>query len=183
MSPDLFLDRLTSPLGTIVVVCDAEGRLRALDFETHESRMRRLLRRHYGDVAPGTARAPAAVRDALERFFVGDVHATDRLAVRTAGTAFQRRVWAALREIPPGTTRTYGELAAALGQPTACRAVGLANAANPVGIVVPCHRVVGANGTLTGYAGGIERKRWLLEHERRWAVAARSAAAAYEVRP
>jgi methylated-DNA-[protein]-cysteine S-methyltransferase len=85
--------------------------------------------------------------------------------VATNGTDFQKSVWHALRAIPAGQTVTYGELARRLGQPTAMRAVGLANGANPIGIVVPCHRVVGANGTLTGYAGGLERKRWLLAHE------------------
>jgi len=86
--------------------------------------------------------------------------------VRAGGTPFQRVVWAALREIPPGRTTSYGQLAARLGRPGASRAVGLANGANPVAIAVPCHRVIGADGTLTGYGGGIERKRWLLEHER-----------------
>jgi methylated-DNA-[protein]-cysteine S-methyltransferase len=90
--------------------------------------------------------------------------------VRTGGTDFQRRVWAALRHIPAGTTTTYGGLARVIGQPSASRAVGLANGANPIAIVVPCHRVIGADGTLTGYGGGIERKRFLLAHERRWAA-------------
>ncbi len=89
-----------------------------------------------------------------------------RLAAGAAGgTDFQRRVWAALREIPSGTTRTYGDIAAELGEPGAARAVGLANGANPVAIVVPCHRVIGSAGALTGFGGGLERKRWLLEHE------------------
>ena len=112
-----------------------------------------------------------AVSAALEAFFAGRLQAIDAVAVHTGGTAFQRRVWAALRAIPAGTTTTYGRLAAALGQPTASRAVGLANGANPVVIVVPCHRVIGADGTLTGYGGGIERKRWLLDHERSWSAA------------
>ena len=81
------------------------------------------------------------------------------------GTPFQRRVWAALRDIPYGETVSYGELAAALGRPTASRAVGLANGKNPISIIVPCHRVVGADGSMTGYGGGLERKRWLLSFE------------------
>ena len=85
--------------------------------------------------------------------------------MQTNGTEFQRDVWAALRTIPAGQTRTYGELAKQINRPAAVRAVGMTNGANPIGIVVPCHRVIGANGTLTGYAGGLERKRWLLEHE------------------
>jgi methylated-DNA-[protein]-cysteine S-methyltransferase len=93
------------------------------------------------------------------------VPALDGLTVTTGGTDFQRSVWKALRAIPAGETRTYGQLAAAIGSPKAVRAVGLANGRNPVALIVPCHRVIGANGTLTGYAGGLERKRWLLQHE------------------
>jgi methylated-DNA-[protein]-cysteine S-methyltransferase len=111
-------------------------------------------------------RAPEFVRTALGAWFDGELGALDRLAVRTGGTAFQQTVWAALRTIPAGETWTYGRLAAAVGSPKAARAVGLANGANPVAIIVPCHRVIGANGALTGYAGGVERKRWLLAHER-----------------
>jgi methylated-DNA-[protein]-cysteine S-methyltransferase len=87
------------------------------------------------------------------------------LTVTTGGTDFQRTVWKALRAIPAGETRTYGQLAAAIGSPRAVRAAGLANGQNPVAVIVPCHRVIGANGTLTGYAGGLARKRWLLAHE------------------
>jgi methylated-DNA-[protein]-cysteine S-methyltransferase len=94
------------------------------------------------------------------------VNAVERLPVRTNGTPFQQQVWAALREIPAATTMSYGELARKLGKPGASRAVGRANGSNPVGIVVPCHRVIGADGSLTGYGGGMDRKRWLLEHER-----------------
>ena len=81
------------------------------------------------------------------------------------GTPFQRAVWAALRRIPAGETLSYGQLAAQIGKPKAVRAVGLANGSNPVGVVVPCHRVIGADGSLTGYGGGLPRKLWLLEHE------------------
>jgi len=164
----LVVDRVPSPLGTLLLVCDGAGRVRALDFGDHESRMLRLLRRHQGARGDTLAegRAPRAVADALGAYFAGRLDAVDGLRVHTGGTDFQRRVWAALRTIPPGATTSYGRLAAALGRPAAARAVGLANGANPVGIVVPCHRVIGANGALTGYGGGIERKRWLLEHER-----------------
>jgi methylated-DNA-[protein]-cysteine S-methyltransferase len=95
----------------------------------------------------------------------GDLLAIDRVPVRTGGTAFQREVWAALRTIPAGKTISYGMLAARLNRSKAVRAVGAANGANPVGVVVPCHRVIGADASLTGYGGGLERKRWLLEHE------------------
>jgi methylated-DNA-[protein]-cysteine S-methyltransferase len=160
-------DRIESPVGTILVVWDADGALRALDFEDYEPRMLLLLRRHYGTVTLVPSDAPVAIRAALAAFFAGDLDALAVLSVRTNGTAFQRRVWTALRDIPAGRTSTYGALAAMIGAPTASRAVGLANGANPIAIVVPCHRVIGANGALTGYGGGLARKRWLLEHERR----------------
>jgi methylated-DNA-[protein]-cysteine S-methyltransferase len=107
----------------------------------------------------------ATVRDGLSRYFAGEVTTIEVIPVATAGTAFQRDVWAALRKIPPGTTLSYGALARTIGRPRSVRAVGLANGANPIGIIVPCHRVIGADGSLTGYGGGIERKRWLLAHE------------------
>lgn len=162
----LTLDRAPSPIGTILLVFDREARLRALDFEDFEERMRRLLRLHYGangfTLEPGSA--PASIADPLRAYFAGDLKALDSIPVKTGGTDFQRQVWAGLRTIPVGTTMTYGGLAAKLGRPKAMRAVGLANGSNPVGIVVPCHRVVGTTG-LTGYAGGLERKSWLLAHE------------------
>jgi methylated-DNA-[protein]-cysteine S-methyltransferase len=111
----------------------------------------------------GGARFP--LRGALAGFFAGVVGAIDGIACRTGGTPFQRRVWAALRQIPVGETVSYGALAARLDKPRAVRAVGLANGANPVSVVVPCHRVIGADGWLTGYGGGLDRKRWLLRHE------------------
>ncbi len=163
------IDRIASPLGTLLVVCDDAGRLRALDFHDYEPRMQRLLHMHYGErgFELTTGRAPAVVADALAAFFAGALHAIESIEVRTGGTAFQRRVWGALRQIPAGVTHSYGELARAIGKPSAARAVGLANGANPVVIVVPCHRVIGADGSLTGFGGGIERKRWLLEHEQK----------------
>ena len=101
----------------------------------------------------------------LEKYFAGDLDALAGIIVDTGGTPFQQRVWSELRKIPVGRTASYGDIARAIGAPTAVRAVGAANGANPVGIVVPCHRVIGTNGNLTGYGGGIERKRWLLRHE------------------
>jgi methylated-DNA-[protein]-cysteine S-methyltransferase len=167
------MDRVPSPLGTILFVWDDEERLRALDFDDHDARMQRLLRLHYGEggFTLLAGRAPATLRAPLDAYFGGELGALDAITVRTGGTAFQRRVWSGLREIAAGTTMTYGRLATAIGQPGASRAVGLANGANPIGIVVPCHRVIGADGALTGYAGGVERKRWLLTHEREWCSA------------
>lgn len=161
----LTLDRMQSPVGEVLVATDADGAVRAIDFADYEPRMRRLLARHYGVVNLVAGSAPPMVRQAVGDYFAGNLRALNGVAVRTGGTPFQRQVWAALREIPVGRTETYGQLAARIGRPSAVRAVGLANGANPVGIAVPCHRVVGANGTLTGYAGGLERKQWLLAHE------------------
>jgi len=165
----LQLDRLASPIGAIFLVSDERGALRALDFDEYEARMARLLRLHYGAVELAHGAAPEATKRALDAYFAGDVGALASLQTATGGSLFQRGVWAALRTIPAGATTTYGELAAKLGRPDASRAVGLANGANPIAVVVPCHRVIGANGDLTGYGGGLPRKRWLLDHERRYA--------------
>ncbi len=159
------LDRYESPLGTILLVTDDDGALRALDFADYEARMHRLLGRYYGDFELRPEPAPANITHALDRYFACQLDALDELAVATAGTPFQRQVWRALREIPPSVSRSYGQLAAQIGRPSASRAVGAANGSNPVAIVVPCHRVIGADGSLTGYGGGMERKRWLLDHE------------------
>lgn len=163
----LLLDRVETPIGELVVVADCEGRLRAVDWYDYEERRLELLRRHYGEggFALEPEPNPGGLSAAISAYFAGELGAIDRLPVETGGTEFQRGVWRALREIPCGSTVSYGELARRIGRPAAVRAVGLANGANPVGVVVPCHRVVGSDGTLTGYGGGIERKRWLLEHE------------------
>jgi len=131
--------------------------------------MRRLLRLHYGaevkDFAIRDRAVPTAIRRAISDYFLGDLRAINSIPVTTGGTSFQREVWAALRTIPAGTTLSYGALARQLGRPKSVRAVGLANGANPVAVVIPCHRVIGTDGSLTGYGGGISRKRWLLVHE------------------
>ena len=165
----LFLDHVTSPIGTLLIVHDPDARLRALDFGDHESRMRRLLRLHYGQDGRNfiikDGRIPKVIKQPLAAYFAGDLTAIDHIAVATGGTFFQRDVWDALRRISPGTTLSYGDLARKIGRPKAVRAVGLANGANPIAIVVPCHRIIGADTSLTGYGGGIDRKRWLLNHE------------------
>lgn len=104
------------------------------------------------------------VREQLEAYFAGELRAFD-VPLAPAGTEFQQKIWQALRDIPFGQTESYGEVAQRIGAPKASRAVGMANGHNPISIIVPCHRVIGANGSLTGYGGGIERKRWLLAHE------------------
>ncbi|MCC5884380.1 MAG: methylated-DNA--[protein]-cysteine S-methyltransferase [Halomonas sp.] len=157
---------LSSPVGELRLVVDDQDALRALEFDSHDERLHRLLKRYYGRYEFAEGKVPGTMRMALEAYFGGDPSQLDALPVATGGTEFQRRVWQALRGIPAGTTISYGELAIRIGRPGASRAVGLANGANPVAIVVPCHRVIGANGTLTGYGGGLPRKRWLVEHER-----------------
>jgi methylated-DNA-[protein]-cysteine S-methyltransferase len=161
----LLLDLFPSPIGEIRLVTDEEGRLAALDFTDYEMRNLTLLRRHWPDAELVEGKAPAKATKALAAYFAGDLSAIDRLEVATNGTAFQEAAWAALRSIPAGETRSYAEQAVAIGKPRAMRAVGLANGSNPVAIVNPCHRVIGADGGLTGYGGGLSRKRWLLEHE------------------
>jgi methylated-DNA-[protein]-cysteine S-methyltransferase len=137
----------------------------AIAFAGSEAEAERYLARRYGECAKVRAPVPAPVRDALARYFAGDMAAFDGVAVLVRGTAFQERVWAALREIPVGRTASYADVAQRIGQPTAVRAVGLANGQNPVPIIIPCHRVIGRNGSLTGFGGGLERKAWLLRHE------------------
>lgn len=162
------LERMPTPCGELLFATDADGALRALDWTDRECRMRQLLRQQYPkDAVQLTAVEPSAssTRPILGSYFAGDLRALDALVVRTGGTPFQREVWAALRTIPAGQTLSYGVLAKRLNRPSAMRAVGMANGANPVSIVVPCHRVIGADGSLTGYGGGLPRKRWLLEHE------------------
>ena len=163
----LLLDHITTPIGRLAILTDEQGRLRATGFVDDHPRMARQLRA-LADGAGATLfeiRDPHGVSATIEAYFAGDHGAIDRLRVEAAGTDFQRAVWGALREIPCGVTWSYGELARKIGRPAAVRAVGLANGANPIGIVVPCHRVIGADGSLTGYGGGLERKRWLLAHE------------------
>ena len=164
---DFLIDRMPTPAGEMIVVADAEGNLRVIDWTDHEDRMKLLLDRQYGrgnwSLTP--ARDPGGLSSALRRYFKGDRGIIDTLPVKTAGTPFQRSVWKALRTIKCGTTISYAELARRIGRPKAVRAVGLANGQNPIGVVVPCHRVIGSNGSLTGYGGGLPRKKWLLEHE------------------
>ena len=161
------LERMTSPVGTLLIVTDAEARLRALHWGDFEHHMLRELRRHYGGACAVSESDGhhSGAREALEAYFSGDLRAIDEIPVAGAGTPFQRDVWAALRHIPAGATLSYSALAAKIGRPKAVRAVGLANGANPIAIFVPCHRVIGADSSLTGYGGGLERKRWLLNHE------------------
>lgn len=161
----LTFDRLATPMGEGLLVTDHDGYLRAFDWTSHETRLLTLLRRQNPPTELRQGRAPAAVRAAFEAYFGGEVNALAAVDWRTGGTDFQRAVWRTLCTIAVGETLTYKGLAERIGKPEAIRAVGLANGANPVGIVVPCHRVIGSDGTLTGYGGGLDRKAWLLTHE------------------
>ncbi len=165
-SPERFyLDRFETPIGAALLVTDADGLLCALDWADYEHRMAELMRQQYGRADLVEGAAPAAIKQALAKYFAGNLDALDAVPCRFGGTPFQREVWSALRRISPGTTTSYGKLATRIDRPKAVRAVGHANGANPISVVVPCHRVIGSTGALTGYGGGLERKRWLLAHE------------------
>ncbi|WP_395713849.1 methylated-DNA--[protein]-cysteine S-methyltransferase [Reyranella sp.] len=163
----LFIDRMPTPIGELVIVADQAGKLRAIDWTDHEPRMLQLLDRYFGKggYTLEPARDPGGLTSALQAYFKGDIDAIDRLPVEMAGTPFQNSIWRALRKIRRGETISYAELARRIGRPKAVRAAGLANGQNPISIVVPCHRVIGSDGTLTGYGGGLPRKEWLLAHE------------------
>lgn len=164
--PERFgLDRLTTPIGIALLVTDVDGALRALDWSDYEHRMRELLRLHYGTVDLVDQPAPTGIMTALSGYFEGDLDQLSRIEWRIAGTPFQQKVWTALAKIPAGTTMSYGALAAKIEMPKAIRAVGHANGSNPISVVLPCHRLIGADGSLVKYGGGLERKRWLLRHE------------------
>jgi methylated-DNA-[protein]-cysteine S-methyltransferase len=161
----LLVDSLISPIGPVTLASD-ERALVALDFGGPDEGVLARLRARFGaDVTVREAADPQGFTSRLRAYLAGELDALAAVPVDGGGTAFQRRVWAALREIPAGETASYSALAARLGAPGASRAVGLANGRNPIAIAVPCHRVIGADGSLTGYAGGLERKRWLLAHE------------------
>ena len=160
----LLTDEIASAIGTLVIAV-LDDRLCGLDYDEYRPRMLASLTRRFGVLDLQRTPDPGGMSTRLRRYFQGDVAAIDDVSVETGGTVLQRRVWAALRAIPAGTTVTYGDLARDVGRPNAARAIGMINGQNPVAIVVPCHRVVGADASPTGYAGGLWRKRWLLHHE------------------
>jgi len=171
----LRIERWESPMCPLLIVTDHDGVLRAIEFGAHESRMERLLRSHYGDYTLEEGKVPVSLKRALEAYFKGGIDALAEVKTATGGTPFQREVWKTLRTIPAGTTMSYGQLASKVRRKGASRAVGAANGANPIPIVVPCHRVIGADGSLTGFGGGLTNKKWLLDHESRFASAASGA--------
>lgn len=164
VSPEtLILDRIETPIGTALVVTDETGVLRAFNWTDYEPAMQTWIGKRYPRAVVSEGDGP--LRGVFAAYFGGDTGVFDTVAWHGEGTDFQRQVWAALCTIPAGETLSYAGLAGRVGRPTAVRAVGLANGSNPVALVVPCHRVIGSDGSLTGYGGGLHRKRWLLAHE------------------
>jgi methylated-DNA-[protein]-cysteine S-methyltransferase len=169
MPMTLFRSVFDTPIGPMMALASDEA-LCALEF-SNPSRLGRLearLRRWFGrcQIEDGAGPILARTREWLACYFQGDSRTAD-IPLDMRGAAFELRVWAALRDIPCGETTTYGAIAKRIGSPGASRAVGMANGANPIALIVPCHRVIGSNGTLTGYGGGLDRKAWLLAHERK----------------
>jgi methylated-DNA-[protein]-cysteine S-methyltransferase len=152
-----------TPLGA-ATGASREGALVALAFSDRWDAAERRLRRRFGDFARRNG-DPGPLQRRLDAYFAGDLAALDDVAVDPGGTAFQGAVWRSLRAVRSGSTTTYSALAREIGAPAAVRAVGAANGANPIWLVIPCHRAIGVDGHLTGYAGGLDRKRWLLRHE------------------
>lgn len=157
--------RLDSPVGGVLLAVGAQG-LCALDFTDSELEVRKRLERAHPGATFSTGPRATSAAQIVKAYFEGDLGALDDLQVAATGTEFQKKVWAALRKIPLGATTSYSKIAASIGNPSAVRAVGAANGRNPIALVVPCHRVIAADGTLCGYAGGLWRKQWLLKHER-----------------
>lgn len=159
----ILIQTLDSPIGPLTAA-ERAGRTCLLHFGADAPGIDGMLERWY----PGEPRARRplpAVSALLARYFEGAIGALDTVAVELNGTPFQKKTWQALRRIPAGSTISYAELAKRIGEPRAVRAVGAANGANPVAVIVPCHRVIGSDGTMTGYGGGLDRKQWLLAHE------------------
>ena len=163
---EIELSHLDSPLGEIAIAF-AEGALQAIEFAESAATLQQRLQHLNPTARFGTVSGTAEALERIRAYFSGELLALDTLPVTPKGTPFQRRVWAALRTIPVGQTRSYLDIAKAIGSPAAVRAVGAANGQNPIPLVVPCHRVIASDGTLCGYGGGLWRKKWLLNHERR----------------
>src|SRR6266481_8673522 len=168
----IFRATISTPVGDMLALASDDG-LCALEFTGPTKRLTRLdarLERHFPphEIVDRDTLAIPRTRRWLAAYFAGTSAEIGDLPLDMRGAAFEKRVWEALTQIPPGETTSYGALAKALGSARASRAVGAANGANPIAIIVPCHRVIGSSGSLTGYGGGLERKTWLIDHERRW---------------
>lgn len=161
----IHLGSVETPIGVLTLAA-LEDRICLLHFDAGERSARGALAKWYPEERVEKVRDPGGAAGVLRRYFDGDLDALEALEVEMNGTSFQKRVWDALRSVKAGRTSSYAALAKRIGSPAAVRAVGAANGANPVAIIVPCHRVIGANGSLTGYGGGLRRKEWLLRHEK-----------------
>lgn len=168
--PVLCLGQMPSPLGALMIVTGPAGELYASDYADQSDRLHRLLARRMRRARLQSGPVPPVIIAAVEAYFAGEISGPEAIRVRFNGSPFQNRAWAALRQIRPGQTLSYAAQALRLGAPNAARAVGSANHSNPFNLIIPCHRLIGADGALTGYAGGLERKRWLLDHEARYAA-------------
>ena len=153
-----------SPIGELTVAARG-SKVCLVHFGPVSAYVRSALSAWYPGAPVEPGEDPGGAVRVLARYFGGDLGSLDEIDVELHGTPFQQRVWNALRTVAAGTTTSYAELAGRVGSPNAVRAVGAANGANPVAVVLPCHRIIGSNGSLTGYGGGLERKRWLLDHE------------------
>src|SRR5437868_13818761 len=160
----LLSDRIDTPLGMMALVV-SDGKLVQLSFDDPSGWAVKDIERRFADFELQPAANPHGFSDRIGAYFAGDVAAIEDIPTEAQGTPFEMRVWAELRRIPSGTTASYGEIAERVGDKNCARAVGLANNRNPIAVVVPCHRVIGADGTLVGYGGGLDRKTWLLRHE------------------
>ncbi len=165
----LFVEHVPTPIGILIITHDGENLCNA-EFADQRARREQELAHHFPQAQCVESRKRSLFFDALARYFKGDIAAINKLTVAKLGTIFQQKAWTALRQIPAGATRGYGEQAAKLGNPNAARAIGRANGLNPISIVIPCHRLIGANGSLVHYGGGLERKRWLIDHESKFAA-------------
>jgi methylated-DNA-[protein]-cysteine S-methyltransferase len=157
-------DKIETPIGDMVLIA-RDGVLLLLEFDEARDRVKREIKARFGDVELQPATNPSVLSDVIRSYFAGNLSAINDLTTDGGGTDFEKNVWTELRKIPCGVTVSYGSIAKTLGDIQLSRAVGMANGKNPIAIVVPCHRVIGADGTLTGYGGGLHRKEWLLRHE------------------
>lgn len=157
-------DRIQTPIGDMILVA-RDGALLFLEFEDATGRVEREMRQRFKSRELQQAENPFGLSQIMHDYFAGNIHAIDTILTDGGGTAFEKQVWAELRKIPCGTMVSYGSIARKLGDINHSRAVGTANGKNPIAIVVPCHRVIGADGSMTGYGGGTKRKEWLLRHE------------------
>jgi methylated-DNA-[protein]-cysteine S-methyltransferase len=164
----LLVERVPTPIGALIITHDGDQLCNA-EFVDQKVRRAQELAHHLPKARFVNCHKPSPFFAALVDYFDGDIAVIDKLSVARLGTPFQQKAWKALRQIPAGTTRGYGEQAAKLDHPNAARAIGRTNGLNPISIVVPCHRLIGADGSLVHYGGGLERKRWLLQHEARHA--------------